>query len=309
MQPIHVSLIENFRAVFYSPFYAAIVLGAYDGEGLEVDLQKSPDPEKTLQQLSSGSGQVSWGGPLRILLAHDKDAKSEAVAFCEVARRDPFLLLGRTPNPGYRPQHLLGKKVAIVSEVPTPWICLQQDLRLAGVDPAQITLAPARSMDENAAALRAGEVDVIQSFHPYAQAVIDSGEGHLWCAAASRGLTSYTTLNTTRGFIERNPDTILRMTRAMYRTLKWVAAHDGADLARAVASYFPDVPLPLLSACCAHYKALEVWSHEPVQTREGFERLRDSMQASGVIGRQIAHEECADMRFAQQAAQQGVPSL
>jgi NitT/TauT family transport system substrate-binding protein len=27
---------------------------------------------------------------------------------------------------------------AIVSEVPTPWLCLQEDLRQAGIDPAPL---------------------------------------------------------------------------------------------------------------------------------------------------------------------------
>ena len=32
-------LIENFRAVFYAPFYAARALGAYEEERLEVELK------------------------------------------------------------------------------------------------------------------------------------------------------------------------------------------------------------------------------------------------------------------------------
>jgi NitT/TauT family transport system substrate-binding protein len=33
-----VRLAENFRAVFYAPFYAAQVLGFYAAEGIEVEL-------------------------------------------------------------------------------------------------------------------------------------------------------------------------------------------------------------------------------------------------------------------------------
>ena len=309
LEIMHVTLIENFRAVFYSPFYAAMALRAFETEGVDVEMRASPDPERTLQQLSSGGGEVSWGGPLRVLLAHDQDPQSESLAFCEVVGRDPFFVLGREPNPGFRPQDLLSNKVAIVSEVPTPWICLQQDLRLAGFDPMAITRSPPRTMAENAAALRAGEVDAIQVFQPFARMLVDEGAGHVWYAAASRGPTSYTTLNTTRAFIERNPDAVLRVTRAMYRTLKWIAGHDAAELARVVAPYFPDIPMRLLSACCADYKTLELWNREPVLKREGFEWLRDAMRASDAIRRQVAYEECTDMRFAEQASRDGAPPL
>jgi NitT/TauT family transport system substrate-binding protein len=304
-----ITLIENFRAVFYTPFYAAVALRAFEAEGVDVAMQTSPDPEKTLQQISSGAGDVSWGGPLRLLLAHDKDAQSGSVAFCEVVGRDPFFVIGRTPNPSFTPRDLLGKRVAVVSEVPTPWICLQQDVRRAGIDPATVSLTAPRTMAQNAAALRAGELDAIQVFQPYARSLVDEGAGHVWHAAASRGSTSYTTLNTTRGFIERNPDTVLRMTRAMYRTLRWIATHDAMAIAQKVASYFPDVPERTLAGCCEDYKALGLWNSTPVQNRAGFEWLRDAMRASGAIQREVGYDECTDMRFAEQAVQDGVAPL
>ncbi|HSE00012.1 MAG TPA: ABC transporter substrate-binding protein, partial [Burkholderiales bacterium] len=84
-----VVLIENFRAVFYAPFYAACTLGAYEAEGLEVELKQAAELGKALQAVTAGEGQVSWGGPLRILAALDKDPKCGYAAFCEVVGRDP----------------------------------------------------------------------------------------------------------------------------------------------------------------------------------------------------------------------------
>jgi NitT/TauT family transport system substrate-binding protein len=304
-----VILIENFRAVFYAPFYAAAALGAYEAEGVEVDMRMSAAADRTLQSLAAGVGEVSWGGPLRILAALDRDPKGGYVAFCEVVGRDPFFLVGRTPNPGFALEQLPKWTLATVTEVPTPWICLQHDLRQAGIDPSAVKRAPGRTMAENAAALRAGEVELIQVFQPYARTLLEEGAGHVWYAAASRGPTSYTTLNTTRGFIERNPDTVLRMTRAMHRTLKWIAARGGRDLAEVIARYFPGVPLPVLSACCDDYRSLGLWNRTPVLKREGLEWLRDAMLAAGVIQRKSAYEDCVDMRFAAQVAREDPPAI
>lgn len=299
-----ITLIENFRAVFYAPFYACAALGAYRAEGVEVTMRVSAAAEKTLT-----TGDVSWGGPLRVIKALDGNPGAGYVAFCEVVGRDPFFLLGRTPNPQFGLNELIGTRVAVVSEVPTPWICLQYDLRRAGIDPAAIALTPARSMAENAAALRAGDVDVIQVFQPYARELIDAKAGHVWYAAAKRGLTSYTTFNSTRGFIEKNPEAALRMTRAMYRTQKWIAAHDGRALAEAIAAYLPDVPLPVLAACCNDYKSLGLWNANPVMRREGLEWLRDAMLAAGYIKTELAFEQCVEMRFAEQAVRDDPPSM
>jgi NitT/TauT family transport system substrate-binding protein len=293
-------LIENFRAVFYAPFYAACATGAYQAEGLEVELKVAAELGKALQAVSAGAGQVSWGGPLRILAALDQDPKCGYVAFCEVVGRDPFFLIGRNPNPGFALAQLPRSTLAVVTEVPTPWICLQHDLRQAGIAPSAVKLSRARTMAGNADALRAGEVDVIQVFQPYAQALVDEGAGHIWYAAASRGPTSYTSLNTTRSFIEREPDTVLRLTRAMYRTLQWIAARDGRALAEAITGYFPDLPVPQLAACCDRYQSLGLWNRTPLLQRDGLEFLRDAMLGAGAIRTRFTYEDCVDMRFAEQ---------
>jgi len=306
---LRIVLIENFRAVFYTPFYAAASLGAFDAEGLDVEIRMSPDPEKTLQQLGADEATVSWGGPMRLLREHDRDPASAAVAFCEAIGKDPFFLIGRNPNPTYQPRDLVGTRLAVVSEVPTPWICLQQDLRLAGLNPSVLTLAPARTMQQNADALQAGDVDVVQVFQPYAHELLQSGAGHLWYAAASRGFATYTTLNTPRGFLARHADVALRMTRAMYRTLDWIHRRDDASLARAVAAWFPSISEPTLAACCAGYKTLGVWNRTPVMQRAGFDWLRDAMRASGDIAREVDFGECVDMRFAEAVLRETIVPL
>lgn len=295
------TLIENFRAVFYSPFYAAIALGAFRAEGVELQLETSRSPEQTLSALRCGAGEVSWGGPMRLLHALDADPRCGVAAFCEVVGRDPFFLIGREPNPGFRIRDLEGRLLATVSEVPTPWYCLQHDLRLAGVDPARLRRAPPATMAENAARLREGEVDVIQVFEPHVHQLLRNSAGHLWYAAATRGPTSYTTLNATRAFLEREPETALRMTRAIYRTQCWIAEHESRDLAAAVAPYFPNLEPETLVASIARYRRLGVWNRTPLVTRAGVEWLREAMLAAGAICGRIAFEDLVELRFAEQA--------
>jgi NitT/TauT family transport system substrate-binding protein len=306
---MRITLIENFRAVFYAPFYAPIALGAYEAEGLQVDLKMSGDAAHTAASLIAGDGDVSWGGPLRLMFALEKNPGAGAVAFCEAVGRDPFFLLAREPNPGFQLKDLLGKKVGTVSEVPTPWMCLQQDLRLAGIAPEKIQRIPERSMAENVAALRSGEADVIQVFHPFGGRLVYEGAAHVWYAAANRGLVSYTTLNTTRQFAERNPEALVKMCRAMYRTLEWIGTHDGRELAELLASWLPDVPAPILTACFRNYKSLGLWNRTPILQREGFEWLRDAALAAGLLRTKFSYEECVDMRFAEAALKENPPAL
>lgn len=303
-----ITLVENFRAVFYSPFYAAFALRAYEAEGLDVRLKTASEATNPHRFVVSREGDVSWSGPLRLMSTLDQDPASDAVAFCEVVGRDPFLLVGRAPNPSFRLEDLAGLKLATVSEVPTPWICLSHDLRLLGVDESKIDRVGDATMAENAAALRAGRVDVIQVFEPFAAQLEADGAGHVWRAAAQRGSTSYTTFNTTRAFLREQPETALRMCRAMYRTQKWIAGHHGRELAEAVGGYFPGLPAPVLGRALERYRALGVWNRTPLLAREGLEWLAEAALAGGRLRRRFGYEECSDMRFAGQAVKEDPPS-
>jgi NitT/TauT family transport system substrate-binding protein len=299
-----ITLIENFRAVFYSPFYAAFVLKAYEAEGLEVRRVMSTSPAQTLQALRSGQGDVAWGGPIRLLLANNQQPHSNLVIFCEVVRRDPFFLVGREPHAAFQLTDLLTARVATVSEVPTPWLCLQHDLRLAGLDPAHVSRLADHSMPQNLAALRAGDIEVMQAFQPFVEQAVEEHVGHIWYAAASRGLTAYTALYTTREFLARAPESVLRMTRAMYRTQQWIAAHTAAELAACVASYFPDLALSTLTQALARYAALRLWNRTPMLQPEGLAWLQAACLSGGYIQHNVPYEQCVDMRFAAQVMQE-----
>jgi NitT/TauT family transport system substrate-binding protein len=78
-----IKLAENFRAVFYAPFYAAQALGFYANEGVEVEFMNSPAPAAAQSGLLDGTIDLSWGGPLRVLKARDQDPNSPSSAFAK----------------------------------------------------------------------------------------------------------------------------------------------------------------------------------------------------------------------------------
>lgn len=296
-----VVLSENFRALFYAPFYAAHASGAFKRAGVEVELRPSSDPLEAARALRAGEVDVMWGGPLRVLIARDKDPASDLVCFCDVVARDPFFVVGATPRPDFRFADLLSVKLATVSEVPTPWVCLQDDLRRAGVDPSKVDRIDDRSMAENEAALREGKVDAVQVFQPYAENLVSTGAGYIWNAAAGRGLTAYTTLVTRRGTLESRADEFARMIRGMDATLKWFAVTPSLEIVDVVQSFFPDVPRDLFAGCVDRYRALGLWGRDPVIRREGYDRLHAAMRSSGILSRDIAFDDVVDTRLATQA--------
>lgn len=287
-----IRLSENFRAVFYAPFYATLELGHYRHEGLDVRLIASPAPGAAAGGLLGGTVDVAWGGPMRVMKARDQPNGAPLVSFCEVVRKDPFYLVGRRGLGGLKLQDLARLKFASVSEVPTPWLCLQHDLREAGVDPTRLDRIADRTMGQSLEALGRGEIDVAQMFEPFASMAVRQGLGEIVHAASARGLTSYTTLLATRAGVGRLREEFAAMRRAIGRTLFWLPDHSAAELAEVVAAYFPDVAREDLIAAFQRYGDAGLWSDNTSVTREGFQRLAVSLQSGGFISRVPDYDDC-----------------
>jgi NitT/TauT family transport system substrate-binding protein len=78
-----IKLTENFRAVFYAPFYATQALGFYDSEGVDVELRPSPAPAAAAADLLDGTIDLSWGGPMRVMKAREDNPNSRLVCLAK----------------------------------------------------------------------------------------------------------------------------------------------------------------------------------------------------------------------------------
>jgi len=295
-----IKLAENFRAVFYAPFYATHALGFYAREGVAVELLNSPAPAAAAASLYDGTIDITWGGPMRVMKARDENPNSPLACFGEVAGRDPFFLVGKRflvnkrEHSAFRLADLPQLRLGTVSEVPTPWLCLQHDLREQGIDPDRLQRVADRTMADNLAALRNGELDVVQMFEPYVSIALQAGAGDILYAASARGPACYTTYLATRGSIARNRAAFIAMTRATQHTLDWLTAHGADELAEVVAPFYPDVARDILVSSLQRYRDAGLWSRTTEVSRAGFTRLADSLRSGGFISHVPRYEDCVE---------------
>jgi NitT/TauT family transport system substrate-binding protein len=292
---VKIRLMENFRAIFYAPYYATHALGFYADEGVDVELVSSDAPGDAIAHLANGTIDLTWGGPMRVMTAHDRDDQSPLVCFGEVVSRDPFFLIGNCK--GFRLSDLAQLRFATVSEVPTPWMCLQHDLREAGIDPATITRISDRTMPDNYAALREKQLDVMQAFEPFASRAEMDRAGEILYAASSRGPTVYTAFIATRSKVAAHRDAFVAVTQALGKMQHWLYAHSGKELAEVVASFFPHVPQELLFRSLQRYLDAGLWARDPAMSKQGFERLGSSFLSGGSLKQSPVFENCVDVRL------------
>jgi NitT/TauT family transport system substrate-binding protein len=289
-----IKLYENLRTIVYTPFYLAIARGEWAREEILVEAHLSPATTETAEGLIAGRADVSWGGPMRVMLHHDRDPDCPLICFGQVVARDPFILIGREPNARFRFQDLMGKKVAVASEVPTPWMTFQDDLRRAGIDPATIDRAPDAPMAENLERLADETVDVVQVFEPYASQAEMDGVGHIWHRFAMRGDLGYTSFYTTRRFLGEQREVCTALLRGIHRAVGCVYSEPVDEVAAAVAEFFPGMPPELLARAIAGYRDSGLWARTPALPVPAFVTLKTALLTGGLIRRDIPYERIVD---------------
>jgi NitT/TauT family transport system substrate-binding protein len=103
-------------------------------------------------------------------------------------------------------------------------------------------------------------------------------------------------------------DEMLRLVRGLYRTQKWLHREPPDALADVIRPYFPNVPLPLLGAAVARYKALGIWGRDPFLPRQGYERLRASL-VSAEFAKGTPFDTAVDNSLAEQVIDEDPPPL
>ncbi|MBT6277050.1 MAG: ABC transporter substrate-binding protein [Chromatiales bacterium] len=288
-------LYENLRAVSYVPFYLADELGLFDEFGVDVSMVLSESPSETAIGLMEGRADVAFGGPMRVMMHHDQDSNCSLVCFCQVVGPEPFSLIGREPNPAFRFADLLDRRIGIVTEVPTPWLLLQDDLRRDGIDPASISRPAPRSMAQNVSALHAGDVDVIQVMEPYTELALQAG--HLWHAFAKRGSVGFTTFYTTREFLSSNMAACRSLAGALKASIAKMYALEGGEVANIVAARFPDLSESALANAINRYRANAIWPIDQTLRPSEFVRLKAALLAGDFISADVPFDSAVDNRM------------
>jgi NitT/TauT family transport system substrate-binding protein len=121
------------------------------------------------------------------------------------------------------------------------------------------------------------------------------GAGDILYAASTRGPTAYTAFIATREACSTYRDEFAAMTRATGKMLAWLYATPAAELAKAVATFFPDIPADILVRSLGRYKDAGLWSRDIGMNPIGFMRLAQSLHSGGFIAQMPRYDECVEL--------------
>lgn len=297
-----VRVCEVTHSIFYAPQYAAIALGFFEEEGIEIELSNGQGADAVMAAVLSGNIDVGFAGPEASIYVYNEGKKDHTQVFAQITRRDGSFLVAREPDDSFTWDKVKGKTVLPGRKGGVPYMALEYVLRQNGIDPyADTNLDNSVQFSMMTAAFTGGTGDYVTAFEPTASMLQQEGKGYIVASVGeAAGDIPYTAYFAKKSYIEENSDLIQRFTNAVYKGQQWVATHTDAEVAEAVAEFFPDTSLDLLTASVASYRAIDAWNTDPVMSEDSFNRLQTVMTQAGELTKTADYDKVVNNTFAEQ---------
>ncbi len=301
-----VKVSEVTHSIFYAPQYAAISLGFFEEEGLEIELSNAGGADKVMTAVLSGQVDIGFSGSESTVYVYNEGREDYAITFAQLTNRDGSFLVGREPDPDFTFDKLIGKDVIGGRKGGMPEMTFEYVLRKHGIDPQKdVNIDTSVQFDVMAGAFKGGQGDYVTLFEPVATALEKEGIGYVVASIGeASGEVAYTAYNASKSFIEKNPELIQKFTNAIYRGQLWVDQATYEEIAEVIHEHFPDMEFEDLVTVVKRYKDQDSWAKTPIMTKESFEHMQDIIEAAGVIDTRAPYEELVTTKFAEKAVEE-----
>jgi NitT/TauT family transport system substrate-binding protein len=104
-------------------------------------------------------------------------------------------------------------------------------------------------------------------------------------------------------YIKEHPDVIQIWTDTIYRAQKWTASQPAADVAKAIAEFFPGVNPQALTAAAERYRKMNIWKDTPKIEPKAIEKFQDILVQGNVLeqAKRVKYEKLVLTEFANKA--------
>ena len=293
---------EVTHSVFYAPMYAAISLGYFEEEGLEIELVNGGGADKSMTALLSGQADIGLMGPEAAIYVFNEGRENSAMVIGQLTKRDGSFLVGREPDEDFKWTDVAGKTIIGGRKGGVPEMTLEYVLRKNGLEPGvDVFVDTSIQFDLMGGAFEGGVGDYVTLFEPVASMFEKEGKGYILAAVGQEsGEVPYTAFQTTKSYIKENPDIIRRFLKAIYRGQQWVQKASDKELAEAIVDFFPDTSIEALMMVAKSYREIDAWMDTPIMKKEAFDRLQEIIIQAGVLTEKVDFENVVDNSFAEE---------
>ena len=298
-----VTLYEVAHSIFYAPQYAAIELGYFQEEGIDLTLVNGAGADKVMTAMLAGDADIGFMGSEASIYTYVQGAEDYAVNFAQLTQRAGNFLVARQPDPDFTWQKLKGSRVLGGRAGGMPQMVFEYILKKNGIDPkTDLTMDQSIQFGLTAAAFTSDQSDYTVEFEPFATGLELEGNGYVVASLGTdSGYVPYTAYCAKKSYLAMHPDLIRRFTSALQKGMDYVNSHTAEEIAKTIQPQFSDTPLENITKIVKRYQDQDTWKENLIFERSSFELLENILEEAGELQTRVPYENLVTTEFAEQA--------
>ena len=298
-----VTLYEVAHSIFYAPQYAAIELGYFQEEGIDLTLVNGAGADKVMTAMLAGDADIGFMGSEASIYTYVQGAEDYAVNFAQLTQRAGNFLVARQPDPDFTWQKLKGSRVLGGRAGGMPQMVFEYILKKNGIDPkADLTMDQSIQFGLTAAAFTSDQSDYTVEFEPFATGLELEGNGYVVASLGTdSGYVPYTAYCAKKSYLAMHPDLIQRFTSALQKGMNYVNSHTAEEIAKTIQPQFSDTPLENITKIVKRYQDQDTWKKNLIFERSSFELLENILEEAGELQTRVPYEDLVTTQFAEEA--------
>ncbi|TCZ81073.1 ABC transporter substrate-binding protein [Paenibacillus albiflavus] len=294
---------EVTRSIFYAPEYVALNQGFFKDEGLEVELQTIPGGDKTMTALLSNSIDVALVGAETSIYVSQQGSDDPVINFHQLTQTDGTFLVSRKPVDSFDWKMLKGSNFLGQRKGGMPQMAGEFALKKNGIDPQKdLTMIQNIDFANIASAFSSGTGDYVQLFEPQASIMEKEGKGHVIASFGKEsGLLPYTVFMTKQSFMNKNNSIVQKFSNAIQRAQNWVDTNSVQDIAKSIASFFPNTDQAIIESVVKRYKEQGTYAMDGIIDEAEWNNLLSVMDSAGELKSKVEWGKIVNNSYAEKA--------
>ena len=162
---VDITLNEVAHSIFYAPQYAAIELGYFEDENINLNLVTGFGADKVMTALVSGEADIGFMGSESSIYVYQEGSSDYAINFAQLTQRAGNFLVSRNEEPGFKWDDLRGKTVLGGRAGGMPEMLFEYILKKNGISPTyDVNILQNVDFGSTAAAFTSGIADYTVEF-------------------------------------------------------------------------------------------------------------------------------------------------
>ncbi len=297
-----VRLNEVTHSIFYAPLYIAIENGFFEEEGLKVELTNGGGADNVMTALLSGNADIGLMGVEATVYVYLEGKKDCPKVFGQLTKRDGSFLVSRIPEPDFQWENLENKTIIAGRTGGVPAMTFEYVVNKHGLyNGNNVTLNNDIAFNLMGPSFEAGIGDYTTLFEPTASEYQLAGKGYIVASVGEEsGEIPYTAFTALSSYMEKNNDTVIGFTRAIYKAIKYLGKTEDMDaLAKTLVGQFPSTSLSSISTALKNYRKIDAWTTNMAMTEFAFNNLQDVMENAGELTQRVNLKDIVDNTIAE----------